>query len=68
MYAIRSYYEGNTEGEKAASNKAAELEKHLSKLQINALGETPGLMLRRDGEELSKAALGTPVAVDPGKP
>jgi len=57
---------GNAEGEKAASDKATELEKHLSKLQINAAEDTPGLVVRRDGEELAKAILGTAVAVDPG--
>lgn len=57
---------GNAAGEKAANDKADELEKKLSKLQINAAGDAPGLVIRRDGEEVGKAVLGTPIAVDPG--
>jgi hypothetical protein len=57
---------GNLAGEKAANDKADALEKTLSKLQINAAGDAPGLVIRRDGEEVGKAVLGTPIAVDPG--
>ena len=57
---------GNAAGEKAANDKADELEKKLSKLQINAAGDAPGLVIRRDNEEVGKAVLGTPIAVDPG--
>jgi hypothetical protein len=57
---------GNTAGEKAANDKADELEKKLSRLQINAAGDAPGLVIRRDNEEVGKAVLGTPIAVDPG--
>jgi hypothetical protein len=57
---------GNAAGEKAAGDKVAELEKKLSRLQINAAAEAPGLVIRRDGQEVGKAALGTPIAVDPG--
>jgi hypothetical protein len=57
---------GNAAGEKAATDKSSELEKKLSKLQINAAGDAPGLVIRRDGEEVGKAVLGTPIAVDPG--
>ncbi len=57
---------GNAAGEKAANDKADELEKKLSKLQINAVGDAPGLVIRRDNEEVGKAVLGTPIAVDPG--
>lgn len=37
----------------------------LSRLQINAEA-TPGLVIRRDGQEIPAAALGTPLPVDPG--
>lgn len=57
---------GNAAGEKAATDKADQLEKTLSKLQINAAGDAPGLVIRRDNEEVGKAVLGTPIAVDPG--
>ncbi len=57
---------GNAAGEKAANDKADELEKKLSRLQINAAGDAPGLVIRRDNEEVGKAVLGTPIAVDPG--
>jgi hypothetical protein len=57
---------GNAAGEKAANDKADELEKKLSKLQINAVADAPGLVIRRDNEEVGKAVLGTPIAVDPG--
>ncbi|MEO5726054.1 MAG: hypothetical protein ABI134_06085 [Byssovorax sp.] len=57
---------GNAAGEKAASDKVDQLEKKLSRLQINAAGDAPGLVIRRDAEEVGKAVLGTPIAVDPG--
>jgi hypothetical protein len=57
---------GNAAGEKAATDKSNELEKKLSRLQINAAGDAPGLVIRRDNEEVGKAVLGTPIAVDPG--
>jgi hypothetical protein len=57
---------GNAAGEKAATDKADQLEKKLSRLQINAAGDAPGLVIRRDNEEVGKAVLGTPIAVDPG--
>jgi hypothetical protein len=57
---------GNAAGEKAASDKVDELEKKLSRLQINAAADAPGLVIRRDDEEVGKAVLGTPIAVDPG--
>ncbi len=57
---------GNAAGEKAASDKVDQLEKKLSRLQINAAGDAPGLVIRRDGEEVGKAVLGTPIALDPG--
>ncbi|HVY48368.1 MAG TPA: hypothetical protein VHB21_20915, partial [Minicystis sp.] len=51
----------------AATKKAAELEPNLSKLTINAAdGATPGLLIRRDGEDIGSGALGTAIPVDPG--
>lgn len=57
---------GNAAGEQAANDKVAQLEKKLSRLQINASGEAPGLVIRRDGQEVGQAVLGTPIALDPG--
>ncbi|APR86982.1 hypothetical protein A7982_12331 [Minicystis rosea] len=57
---------GNPDGEKAATHRADELEKVLSKLQINTTTDVPGLIVRRDGNDVSKAELGGPVNVDPG--
>ncbi|MFT3769121.1 MAG: hypothetical protein QM820_27080 [Minicystis sp.] len=57
---------GNADGEKAATRRADELEKVLSKLQINTTTDIPGLIVRRDGNDVSKAELGGPVNVDPG--
>src|SRR5262249_15309132 len=53
------------EREAAANQEVANLEPKLSKLQINA-ADTPGMIIRRDGKEVGKGALGIPVAVDPG--
>jgi tetratricopeptide (TPR) repeat protein len=51
--------------EAAANQEVAALEPKLSKLQINA-ADTPGMIIRRDGKEVGKGALGISVAVDPG--
>lgn len=51
--------------EAAATQEAASLEPNLSKLQINA-EQTPGLVIRRDNQEVGAGALGTAVPVDPG--
>ena len=50
-----------------AADRANALEPKLSKLIINAAGNTPGLSIRRDKEEVGMAILGTPVAIDPGE-
>jgi hypothetical protein len=57
---------GSAEGEKAATKRADELEKVLSKLEIKTTGDVPGLIIRRDGTDVSKAELGGPVNMDPG--
>lgn len=57
---------GNVDGEKAATKRADELEKVLSKLEIKTAGDVPGLIIRRDGTDVSKAELGGPVNADPG--
>jgi hypothetical protein len=59
--------DGNLEGEKAARKRGEDLEKKLDKLLIKATADAPGLVIRRDGQEIGKAILGTPVPVDPGK-
>ena len=51
--------------EAAATQEAAALEPNLSKLQINA-EQTPGLVIRRDNQEVGAGALGTAIPVDPG--
>lgn len=57
--------EGNEAREAFAQEHIAALEPRLSKLQIDA-ESTPGLVIRRDGQEIPGAALGTPIPVDPG--
>lgn len=51
--------------EALANQEVAALEPKISKLQINA-ADTPGLIIRRDGKEVGRGALGIAVAVDPG--
>jgi hypothetical protein len=47
--------------------KAAVLEPRLSKLTIaTADAATPGLLIRRDGQDIGAGALGTAIPVDPG--
>ena len=58
---------GNADGAKAAQGRVDDLEKKLSKLQISITSDTPGLIVRRDGQDVATAVLGTPVAVDPGQ-
>lgn len=59
--------QGNADGEQAARKRSDELEKTLSKLQISTSGDTAGLVIHLDGEDVPKAALGSPVPADPGK-
>lgn len=57
---------GQTEREATANGKVAALEPTLSKLRIDA-GDIPGLVIKRDGLEVGRGSLGTPIAVDPGE-
>jgi hypothetical protein len=58
--------EGNQAREAFAGEHIGAIEPRLSRLQINA-EPTPGLAIRRDGQEIPAAALGTPVPIDPGE-
>jgi hypothetical protein len=57
--------ESNEAREAFAQEHISALEPKLSKLQVDA-ESTPGLVIRRDGQEIPGAALGTPIPVDPG--
>lgn len=59
---------GQTDREQLARGKAAELEGKLARLTIDVPEEArvPGLVIRRDGEELTSAIWGTPLPVDAG--
>lgn len=57
--------DGNEAREAFAKEHVDALEPRLSRLQINA-EPTPGLMVRRDGQEIPAAAIGTALPVDPG--
>ncbi|WP_052375387.1 hypothetical protein [Chondromyces apiculatus] len=64
MFAAKK--DGNTAREAFAKEHIDALEPKLSRLQIDAAA-TPGLVVRRDNEEVPAAALRTPIPVDPGK-
>lgn len=58
---------GQGDREQYAKERAAEVEPLLTKLAIKVdTPEQPGLVVKRDGVALGKAAWGTPVPVDPG--
>jgi len=57
---------GQTSREQAARERAAALEKRLSRLKIVVDREVPGLEIRRDGEVVGKATWGLALPVDPG--
>lgn len=59
---------GQTDREQLARGKAAELEGKLARLTIEVPEEArvPGLVIKRDGEELTSAIWGTPLPVDAG--
>jgi len=46
--------------------RAAALEPTLSRLTITVTGATPGLVVKRNGSDVSAALLGTAIPVDPG--
>lgn len=58
--------DGNEAREAFAKEHVDALEPKLSRIQVNA-EPTPGLAIRRDGQEIPTAALGTLIPVDPGK-
>lgn len=57
--------EGNEAREAFAKEHIDAIEPRLAKLKIDAEA-TPGMVIRRDGQEIPAAALGTPIPVDPG--
>jgi len=57
--------EGNEAREAFAKEHIDAIEPRLARLRINAEA-TPGLVIRRDGQEIAAAAIGTPIPVDPG--
>lgn len=62
--AARAAREGRADWEGVAKTRAAELEPKLARLRIEA---GPGVSVRRDGDEIPAAALGTALPIDPGE-
>lgn len=62
--ASRAARDGRTDWESIAKTRASELEPKLAKLRIDA---PPGVVVRRDGDEIPAAALGSPLPIDPGE-
>ncbi len=58
--------QNRTDWAQNAKNRAADLEKKLSRLTIN-VGKTDGVEVRRDGVVVQEGTFGTAIAVDPGK-
>lgn len=58
---------GQAKRAKTAQDLAAALEPKLSRLRIEVGATPPGFTVRRDGEPVETALLGTAVAVDPGE-
>ena len=58
---------GQGEREQYARAHAATLEPKVARLTVTARAAVPGLEVRRDGELIDAAILGTPLPVDPGK-
>ena len=58
--------DGNEAREAFAKEHIDALTPKLSRIQVDA-EPTAGLTIRRDGQEIPAAALGTPIPVDPGK-
>ncbi len=57
---------GQTRHVSAGEAFVAEIEPRLSRLRVEATDPPPGLTVRRGGATLGSAALGVPLAVDPG--
>lgn len=49
-----------------AKRRQGALEPRLSRLTVRVARETPGLVVKRDGKALDRAAWGLPIPVDPG--
>jgi hypothetical protein len=61
--AARAARDGRADWESIAKTRYTELEPKLAKLRIDA---PPGVVVRRDGDEIPAAALGSPLPIDPG--
>ncbi len=53
--------------ESEATRRLGEIEKRLTKVRVMVPAPVPGLVVRRDGDELPAGSWGTAIAVDPGK-
>jgi len=62
--ASRAARDGRADWESIAKTRSAELEPKLAKLRIEA---PPGVVVRRDGDEIPAAALGSTLPIDPGE-
>jgi hypothetical protein len=62
--ASRAARDGRADWETIAKTRFIELEPKLAKLRIDA---PPGVVVRRDGDEIPAAALGSPLPIDPGE-
>ena len=62
--AARAARDGRTDWESIAKTRSAELEPKLAKLRIDA---PAGVVVRRNGDEIPAAALGSTLPVDPGE-
>jgi hypothetical protein len=66
--AALAHQSGQTERERAASERGADLERRLSKLALKppASGLPPGLVVTLNGQAIPDASLGSALPVDPG--
>jgi len=62
--ASRASRDARSDWENIARTRAAELESKLARLRVDA---PAGVTVRRDGDEIPAAALGTPLPIDPGE-
>jgi hypothetical protein len=68
--AVRARQDGRSDREQAARERAAALEPKLSKLEFQLSSEVmglPGIVVKRDGKDVPRAAWGSPMPVDPGE-